>query len=382
MITGVSKAHINTTGIYGDVQLDLPVLAGASVSFGARKDFNNLFADNLIWKFSARQEFGSGLYARASGGTSYNSPRAQEAGLFGNTRNNPTIKPQEVETYAAGVGINGDVMGGTFNVEAGYFTTDITNLFGSAAIRDVCPGVDPSRTINPNIITPVEFCRTFASFGLTGLSTAFFNTKAQQNIKGYTLDVSVDLDRIQADVSFTKQESLEPNPIFGLMALRAGTGAALTTVVPGAAGANRARQAGERPEWMISALMTYTPTERWVIALNPRWQGPEWLYVQNNAARFVDAAGNRTNPDVNFGNYFVLNGSVQYYLGEEMQHRFLLRAVNILDKTYSERGGAADKSFHRAGVRGEIGVNDPSYYYTYQFYGKPRSFYLQYAYQF
>jgi iron complex outermembrane recepter protein len=119
-----------------------------------------------------------------------------------------------------------------------------------------------------------------------------------------------------------------------------------------------------------------------VIALNPRWQGPEWLYVQNNAARFVDAAGARTNPDVNFGNYFVLNGSVQYFLGEELEHRFLLRMVNILDKTYSERGGTADKSFFRAAVRGEIGVNDPAYYYTYQFYGKPRSFYLQYAYQF
>lgn len=379
---GVSKAHINSLGIYGDVQIDLPILDGTAISVGARKDFNNLFADNFIWKFSARQEFGSGVYARASGGTSYNNPRAQEAGLFANTRNNPTIKPQDVETYGAGVGINGDVMGGTFNVEAGYFTTDITNLFGSAAIRDVCPGVDPTRVINPNIITPTEFCATFASFGLTGLSSAFFNTKAEQNITGYTLDVSIDLDQIQADVSFTKQESLEPNPIFGLTAVRAGTGAALTTIVPGEAGSNPFRQAGERPEWMVSALITYTPSDRWVIALNPRWQGPEWVYVQNNAARFVDAAGVRTNPDVNFGNYFVLNASVQYFLGEEMQHRFMLRGVNLLDKTYSERGGTADQSFHRAGVRGEIGPNDAAYYYTYQFYGKPRSFWIQYGYQF
>ncbi len=379
---GVSKDHINSLGIYGDVQIDLPILDGTNISVGARKDFNNLFADNFIWKFSARQEFGSGVYARASGGTSYNNPRAQEAGLFANTRNNPTIQPQDVETYGAGLGINGDVMGGTFNVEAGYFTTDITNLFGSAAIRDVCPGVDPTRVINPNIITPTEFCATFASFGLTGLSSAFFNTKAEQNIKGYTLDVSIDLDQIQADFSFTKQESLEPNPIFGLTAVRAGTGAALTTIVPGPAGANRTRQAGERPEWMASALITYTPSERWVIALNPRLQGPEWVYVQNNAARFVDASGARTNPDVNFGNYFVLNASVQYFLGEELQHRFMLRGVNLLDKVYSERGGTADQAYHKAGVRGEIGPNDSAYYYTYQFYGKPRAFWIQYGYQF
>lgn len=381
-VYGVSKADINSTGIYGDAQFSLPVLDGTKVSVGARKDFNNLFADNFIWKFSVRQEFGEGFYARGSGGTSYNNPRAQEAGLFANTRNNPTIKSQHVKTYAAGAGVNGEVLDGTFNAEVGYFTTDITNLFGSAAIRDVCPGVDPTRVINPDIITPVEFCRTFQSYGLTGLSTAYFNTKAQQNITGYTFDFSVDLKQIQADVSFTKQESLEPNPVYGLTAVRAGTGAALTTVVPGRAGSERFRQSGERPEWLISALVTYTPTDRWVFALNPRIQGPEWLYVQNNAARFVDASGNRTNPDVDFGSYFVLNGSVQYYLGEELQHRFLLRLVNILDKRYSERGGATDKQYTRAAVRGELTTNDPSYYYTYQFYGKPRSVWLQYGYRF
>ncbi len=379
---GVSDAKINSTGIYGDVQLDFPVLEGLAISVAGRKDFNNMFADNFIWKYSVRQEFGGGFYARSSGGTSYNNPRAQEAGLFANTRNNPTIKPQDVETYAAGAGVNGDIWDGTYNIELGYFTTDITNLFGSAQIRDVCPGVDPSRTINPNIITPVEYCNNYLNFGLTPLSTAFFNTRATQEITGYTFDLSIDLDQIQADFSFTKQESLEPNPIFGLTAVRAGTGAPLTTVVPGPAGANPMRQSGERPEWMASALITYTPSERWIFAVNPRWQGKEWVYVQNNAARFVDAAGNRTNEDVNFGNYMVVNASVQYFLGEELEHRFLLRVVNLFDKKYSERGGAADRAFTRAAVRGELNVNDPNYYYTYQWNGKPLSFFLQYEYKF
>jgi outer membrane cobalamin receptor len=381
-VYGVSDAHINSTGIYGDAQFDFDVLDGLAVSLAGRKDFNNLFADAFIWKYSVRQEFGGGFYARSSGGTSYNNPRAQEAGLFANTRNNPTIKPQDVETYAAGAGVNGDIWDGTFNIELGYFQTDITNLFGSAAIRDVCPGVDPTRVINPNIITPVEFCATFPEFGLTGLSTAFFNTKAVQDITGYTADFSIDLDQIQADFSFTKQESLEPNPIFGLTAVRAGTGAALTTIVPGRAGSETMRQSGERPEWMASALITYTPSENWIFAVNPRWQGKEWLYVQNNAARFVDAAGNRTNPDVNFGNYMVVNASVQYFMGEELEHRFLLRVVNLFNKKYSERGGATDKSFYRAAVRGEMSVNDPNFYYTYQWNGKPLSFFLQYEYKF
>jgi hypothetical protein len=47
----------------------------------------------------------------------------------------------------------------------GYFDTDISNLFGNAAIRDVCPGVDPTRVINPNIITPTEFCASWRDLG-------------------------------------------------------------------------------------------------------------------------------------------------------------------------------------------------------------------------
>jgi 3-methyl-2-oxobutanoate hydroxymethyltransferase len=81
------------------------------------------------------------------------------------------------------LGINNEFRGGTFNVELGYFDTEISNLFGNAAIRDVCPGVDPTRVINPNIITPVEFCATWQANGLTPLDVATFNTKAIQDIK-------------------------------------------------------------------------------------------------------------------------------------------------------------------------------------------------------
>src|SRR5690606_616133 len=101
------------------------------------------------------------------------------------------------------------------------------------------------------------------------------------------------------------------------------------------------------------------------------------------SSRLVDESGQRTNPDLNFGNYFVLNGSLQYYLGDAGQHRFLLRAVNLLDEDYFERASAsADRRSSRAGVRGEIGPNDPAYYYQYGWNGKPRSFWLQYEYEF
>jgi iron complex outermembrane recepter protein len=381
-VYGVSDKKLNQTGVYGDMRFDLPFLAGTNISLAARRDFNNQFDNNFIWKYSIRQEFDGGFYVRSSGGTSYNNPRAQEVGFFANTVSNPSLKTQDVETYGVGAGVNGEFGGGTFNVELGYFDTVISNLFGNAQIRDVCPGVDPSRVINPNIITPVEFCSNFRNFGLTPLSTATFNTLAEQDIKGYSFDFSVDLDQITVDLSFTKQDSLEPNPLFGLTAVRAGTGQALTTVVPGRAGSERFRQSGERPEWLASALITYEPTDRIILSVNPKFQGKEWLYVQNNAARLVDAAGNRTNPDVNFGNYAVVNASVQYFHGDDKEHRFMLRVVNLFDKKYSERGGATDRAFARAAIRGDLGVNDSNYYYTYQWNGKPLSFYLQYEYNF
>ena len=228
----------------------------------------------------------------------------------------------------------------------------------------------------------MEFCAAFPGSGLSPLDSATFNLKQIQQIEGYTLDIAFDIDKWGLDFSFTKQESLEPNPLFGLTARRAGTGAALTTVVPGRAGSERFRQSGERPEWMASALVTYTPTDRLVLSVNPRFQGPEYNYVQNNAARLVDANGNRTNPDVNFGDYLVVNASAQYFLGKDKEHRLMLRVVNLFDEQYAERGGATDRQFSRAGVRGEIGVNDPGFYYTYGWNGKPLSYYLQYEYNF
>ena len=380
---GVSDKPIRTNGLYADLRANLDFLEGTAISLAGRQDFNNLFDDTFIWRASVRQEFPRGYYVRGSAGTSYNNPRAQELGLFGRTTvTNPTLKTQDLETRAFGAGINSEILGGTYNVELGYFDTDISNLFGNAAIRDVCPGVDLTRVINPNIITPTEFCASWQSQGLTPLDAATFNTKAVQRIKGYTFDVSLDIEKWTLDLSFTKQESLEPNPVFGLTAVRANTGQALTSIVPGRAGSNAFRQSGERPEWLASALLTWQPSDRWIVALNPRWQGPEWLYVQNNAARLVDAAGERTNPDLNFGDYFVLNASVQFFMGAEKQHRLMLRGVNLFDKYYWERGGATDRAVSRAGVRGEINTLNPAYFYTYGFTGKPRSFFLQYEYKF
>ena len=397
---GVQDATLTSIGLYGDLRYNFDLLDGLSGSLAARQDFNDPFEDEMIWKASARQDFGGGIYARAAGGTSYSAPKIDEIGVYGaNAQINPGLEAQSIEALNAGIGIDGDILGGTYNLELGYFQTDILNQFGNRALGAVCTqyavggpnapssGAQTLDTINANrrsIVPPDAFCANAASQNLASGDQVAVNLNAVQAIEGWTIDLSVDLDKWAADLTFTAMDSLEPNPIFGLSQIREGTGLALAgTVVPGIAGSERLRQSGERPEWSLSALVTYEPTDRWVLALNPRLQGPEYAYAGGTAARLVDANGNRSIPDQNFGEYFVLNGSVQYFLGEDKQHRILVRGVNLLNEEYFERGAAgAFQSLNRSVVRNETGVNNASNYTTYGWNGKPQSFWIQYEYSF
>lgn len=390
-VYGVQDVTLSSTGVYGDLRVTLPILQGFNASLATRYDFNTNFDDQSIWRVGVRQNLPWGIYARASGGTSYSLPKIDEIGAFGdNAHINPGLQPQEVETMNLGLGIDGEIFGGTYNVELGYFDTEINNLFTSRAVEAVCfeyegnpNDRDAIEANRRNIVPPDAFCGTAASLGLDGRETVAVNALAAQDIQGFTIDIAFDFEQWQADFSFTDMESLEPNPVYGVLARLDGTSTNLDFVVPGAAGSEEFRQSAERPEWTLSGLVTYTPNDRWIFALNPRWQGPEHAYAGTTLARMVDADGNRVVEDVNFGEYFVLNGSIQYFMGDHNQHRFLLRAVNILDEEYYERmSGGSSMPVSRAAVRGEIGPNDSSYYRQYGWNGKPRSFFLQYEYSF
>ena len=405
-VYGVRDVTLEQYGFYGDIRVNLPILEGFNASYASRYDINSEFDDKAIYKFGVRQNFQHGIYARASGGTSYSLPKIDEIGAFGENSNiNPGLLPQEVDTSNLGLGIDGEVLGGTFNVELGYFDTQIENLFSTRELEDVCfeyseensGGANSNAAIDANrraINPPDEFCATAFEAGLESFETVSVNTQNVQDIEGFTIDFSLDLDKIQMDLTYTNLESLQDNPRFEDQARFEGTGApvfiasdgSLTATDTGTPyyvpGQSALRQSGERPEWSISGLITYTPSDRWIFALNPRYQGPEFAYQRTGGARLVDENGVRTNPDLNFGEYFLLNGSAQFFLGEDLQHRFLLRAVNLLDEDAAERAGGADQRTSRAAIRGELGPNDAEYYYMYDWNTKPRSFFLQYEYQF
>jgi iron complex outermembrane receptor protein len=395
-VFGVQDVTLRSNGVYGDLRFDLPVFEGLAVSLAGRHDFNSSFDDETVWKFGVRQELPGGFYLRASGGTSYSAPKIDEIGAYGATANlNPGLKAQSVEAYNFGAGINGNFPGGTYNIELGYYKTEIENQFASRSVESTC--LEYAREVRPGslltradiernralIVAPDAFCATAAASNLPGNESVAVNTLALQDIQGFTVDLSLDTDLMQFDVTFTKNDSLEPNSSFGLPARRDGSATNLNFVIPGPAGSEEFRQSAERPEWSVSGLFSVTPTDRLILSLNPRYQGPEWAYAPTALARMVDANGERVVDDVNFGDYFVVNGSIQYFLGDDKQHRFMIRAVNILNEGYYERySGGSDLRVSRAAVRGEIGPNDSSYYNQYGWNGKPRSFWVQYEYNF
>jgi len=128
-------------------------------------------------------------------------------------------------------------------------------------------------------------------------------------------------------------------------------------------------QIGETPEWFAQGRLTYrSASDRFHFSLLPRYQGPEFA---------TGGPGNifRTN----FGEYLVVNATFGYWLGEERQHRFQLRVVNLFDEEYAERFGYGNKLFSREFNRGEIQRNSPEFFFPYPFEGKPRGFYVSYS---
>lgn len=180
--------------------------------------------------------------------------------------------------------------------------------------------------------------------GTSGLTpNTFFNNTRVTNIRGFFADLDLTMGKIwSANINYTKQQARLDG----------------TTL-----------QINETPEYIIQGNVAWhSPDERFHITVLPRYQGPEFS---------TGGVGNSLRK--NFGNYFLLNGSLGYWAGDKRQHRFQIRLVNILDTKYAERYGFGNQRFGSAFIRGEIALNGPGYFYGYPFEGKPRSVFVSYA---
>lgn len=182
----------------------------------------------------------------------------------------------------------------------------------------------------------------------TGLTpNTRFNNDAVTEIRGAVFDADYAFTRnIQASVSYTRQQARL---------------------------AGSTRQINATPLWFATANVRIQSDDgRWHFSLLPRMQGKE----------IIQAPAVSGLPDFDYGDWFVLNATVQYWMGDDRQHRFQLRGVNLLDEEYGERGAFGNQFYGSAFIRGEFTNTDPEYFYPYIFQGKRRAFYVTYSYQF
>ncbi len=174
-----------------------------------------------------------------------------------------------------------------------------------------------------------------------------FNNDALTEIRGVVADVEYQVSsNLSASLSYTRQQArLEGSNV----------------------------QINATPEWFATGNVRYSSDSgRWHFTLLPRWQGKET--IQAPAVSGL--------PEHNYGDWFVVDGTVQYWMGEDREHRFQLRMVNMLDEVYAQRGAFGNQFYGSAFIRGEYTNRDPEYFYPYSFIGKERSFFVSYSYRF
>lgn len=309
------------TGVYLDVRPKLPFSPDTGLSLAVRHDFADAFDDETVWKFGARQPLGAGFYVRANGGTSYSVPRNNE--LFNESPTlvgNPDLKTESTKTYNAGLGVARTMFDRPLSAEVGMFRTDITNR------------IQTTSGLTPN---------------------TYFNNSALTEIRGLTADVEWQISELfDMSLSYTKQDAAP------------------------ASGALQGVQINETPEWFINGSVNFhSESGRYQVSLLPRYQGPEYATggVNVNGVPMFRH---------NFGEYFVLNATASLLLGDDLQHRFMLRFVNLTDEKYAERYGYRNMLYSVAYNTGQIALNSPEYFRGYPFEGKPRAFYVSYQLRF
>ena len=318
----ISNKANTITGVYADFRPVLPFSTDTKLSLAVRTDFADSFGSRTIWKFGFRQPIGD-FYIRGNGGTSYSLPQTNE--LYSQSPTlvgNPNLKTEETETYNGGIGFSKLFGAVQVNAELGAFHTDVTNRIQSKIpLPDEAvgiPGWEP------------------------GMST-YFNNDRITKIRGLTADLDILIGKsFSFNVNYTKQKAhLDGSKL----------------------------QINETPEYMIGGnIAWHSPDDRIHLTLFPRYQGPEYA-----------TGGLNQSLRHNFGNYFVMNGSIGYWAGDKRQHRLQLRIANIFNEKYAERYGYGNMRYSSAFNRGEITTASPEYYYGYEFEGKPRSVYVSYT---
>lgn len=227
---------------------------------------------------------------------------------------------------------------------------------------------------NPDL-KPEETETLNYGFGYDGLVAG---NRLMVDVGGFATDVSNRIETTQGLTPNTRFNNERVTEIRGVVMdleyqFTANLTAGLSYTATDATLEGSDRQINATPKFVATGNLRYvTDSGRWHFNLLPRLQGDE----------FIQAPAVSGLPDLNYGDWFAVDGSIQYWIGENREHRLQLRGANLFDEEYGQRGAFGNQFYGSAFIRGEFTNQDPEYFYPYVFQAKRRSFFVTYSYTF
>lgn len=270
----IADRNEHTHAVFGQLRLNPEMLDRVHLAAGVRYNAPSEGRSATVWNLSGQLDVTPDLFLRASGGTSFRLPTAEELFAIDPINNgevgNPNLKPEHSTNVNGSIGGRLHLMDGQINWEViGFWrqTTDLIDLSGD--------------TTDPDVLT-------------------FINLPDKVTARGVQLVLSADISRsLRIDAAYTHSDATM-------------TGSSL--------------QLAGIPKDVASGGIDWHPTDLPIgAAIRGNWVGSVVDKVSGGIGR------------IDRGHYFVADITAYVDIGKDRRHRISARLENAFDEDYSTR---------------------------------------------
>ena len=293
----IAEQEEEVHAFFGQLRSTDDLIENGSFAFGVRHNETG-GSSATVWNASARYDFMPWLYAQGVVGTTFLLPTAEQLYAIDpfSTIGNPNLEPEEADNL--NIGLGGDVDAGPdFGWQATYFSRDIDNRIQFADCDSASPETDCA-ILFPDL-DPSYYGNGF-----------YRNLPGTVEVRGFELLGTVDFENgFSAIASYTDAES------------KIAGGAQLQRIPRRYAKAGAGYDGGQ-----------------WGADLNVLWTGEQRANV--SLADGPDPGTAFDTESVNYGDYFVVDVAVHFFIDAEQRHKLTARLENALDEEYRTSVGS------------------------------------------